>query len=619
MIYESPTGPDYRSVTGAWGGTNRSGIYEYLNPPATEAVSDLNDAPDEQADAAPLKIGETVNGRAHIGTDVDWYKVTAPDDDNTLTFTLTGMPSVDVTVRLYDTSGQEVEAIRTVEGDTSQVTYTATVEPGADYTIEVQQPPHSIVFTFDTSGSMGPYAPLVQQSLRSFAGGVTKGQEFVQVIAFETDPLLDTWTDDSYVVYSAINGYYDQSSSSSAEKGVLDATKLLAGQEGTTAILIITDAETSSFDKTLEMWTAVDAVQPRIFAVHVAGSTTPILNEHLMEDWSANDGYYQYTISQAEMDRAFDRAATWLRRPAGYSITVASSFEEIATPTPEPTNTPEPTPTEASTEPGTLSVQAAPESGGETGSAAVSDQVTIEIILDTSGSMLAAMPDGQRRIDVARNVLTDLVTTKLPPGVPVTLRTFGYQPDSCDTQQIVPVQPLDPASMAATIQSLEPVNLVKTPIGASLEQVANDLAGVTGPKIVVLVTDGEETCGGDAAKAIQSLIDQGIDVQVNIVGFALNNDALRAQFRDWAQIGNGSYFDATNAQELDQAIAKAVLAPFRVLDGDGNVVASGTVGGDPIDLPPGTYTVVVLTDPEQRFESVDIEPGGSVELQLTAP
>ena len=34
-----------------------------------------------------------------------------------------------------------------------------------------------------------------------------------------------------------------------------------------------------------------------------------------MEDWSANGGYYQYTISQAEMDRAFDRAATWLRRP----------------------------------------------------------------------------------------------------------------------------------------------------------------------------------------------------------------------------------------------------------------------------------------------------------------
>jgi hypothetical protein len=173
--------------------------------------------------------------------------------------------------------------------------------------------------------------------------------------------------------------------------------------------------------------------------------------------------------------------------------------------------------------------------------------------------------------------------------------------------------------MAATIQAIEPVNLVKTPIGASLEQVANDLAGVGGPKIVVLVTDGEETCGGDPGAAIQSLIDQGIDVQVNIVGFALDDDALRAQFADWARIGNGTYFDATNAAELDDAIAKAVQAPVRVLDADGNVVASGIVGGEPIDLPPGTYTIVVLTNPEQRFENIVIEPGGSMELQLAAP
>jgi hypothetical protein len=184
---------------------------------------------------------------------------------------------------------------------------------------------------------------------------------------------------------------------------------------------------------------------------------------------------------------------------------------------------------------------------------------------------------------------------------------------------VIPVQPLDPATVAATIQGIEPVNLVRTPIGASLEQVANDLAGVDGPKIVVLVTDGEETCGGNPAAAIQSLIDRGIDVQVNIVGFALDDDALRAQFRDWARIGNGSYFDATNAAELDQAIGTAVQAPFRVLDGNGTIVASGTVGGDPVELPAGIYTVVVLTDPEQRYENVVIEPGGAQELQLTAP
>jgi hypothetical protein len=291
-------------------------------------------------------------------------------------------------------------------------------------------------------------------------------------------------------------------------------------------------------------------------------------------------------------------------------LTVTSSFQEPATPTPEPTAEP--------IQPGTL-VVTAPESGvGEDGAGAqVSQAVTIEIIFDTSGSMLAALPDGQRRIDVAQAALTDLVMNQLPPGVPVALRVFGTTPESCETSLLVPPQPLDPEAMAGQINAIEPVNLVKTPLGASLEQVTNDLAGVSGPKIVVLVTDGEETCDGNAAAAIQALVAQGIDVQVNIVGFALeDDDALRQQFSEWAELGNGSYFDATSAEELDEAIAAAVQAPFQVLDETGAVVASGTVGGEAVKLPAGTYTVVVLTDPEQRFENVAIEDGGEAELTL---
>jgi len=214
------------------------------------------------------------------------------------------------------------------------------------------------------------------------------------------------------------------------------------------------------------------------------------------------------------------------------------------------------------------------------------------------------------------------VTNKLPAGIPVTLRVFGNQPDSCDTNMVVPLGPLDPITMSQTIQGIEPVNLVRTPIGASLQQVANDLAGASGPKVVILVTDGEETCDGDPAKAIRDLKAQGFDVQINIVGFALDDDALRAQFADWAQLGGGAYYDATNATELSQAIAKVAQAPFKVLDSAGNVVATGTVGGDPIDLPPGTYTVDVLTDPEQTIDQVVVEedkPTGAVDRYLAPP
>ena len=89
----------------------------------------------------------------------------------------------------------------------------------------------------------------------------------------------------------------------------------------------------------------------------------------------------------------------------------------------------------------------------------------------------------------------------------------------------------------------------------------------------------------------------------------MEDEALNDTIREWARLGNGNYYDATNADELEKAIAKAASAPYRVYDADGNVVASGTVGGSSVRLDPGTYTVVVLTDPEIRIEEVEVESG----------
>ena len=157
---------------------------------------------------------------------------------------------------------------------------------------------------------------------------------------------------------------------------------------------------------------------------------------------------------------------------------------------------------------------------------------------------------------------------------------------------------------------------MRTPIGASLERVAEDLAGVEGPKVVVLVTDGEETCGGDPAAAIQRLIDLGIDVRVNIVGFAVDDAALQAQFQEWARLGNGQYIDAGNAEELAAAVAQAVRAPFRVLDASGTEIATGIVDGDPVTLPAGTYTVEVLTAPAPTYEETVVAADDETVLTL---
>ena len=257
-------------------------------------------------------------------------------------------------------------------------------------------------------------------------------------------------------------------------------------------------------------------------------------------------------------------------------------------------------------------IQVVQQSGG---TEAAGSTAAIELILDTSGSMLQPL-ENQRRIDIARDVLDELISDTIPPGTPLALRVFGDTPESCETILLAPLQPLDPAAMSGQIAGLQAIDGVNTPIGASLEQVANDLQGATGTKIVVLVTDGEETCGGDPEAALRDIAAQGIDVRVNIVGFAVADEALKAQFREWAHLGNGQYFDAAGAADLGAAIASAVQPPYRVLDADGKEIARGLVDGAPVEVPAGVYRVEVQSAQPITIDNVDVGSGARVVVPL---
>ncbi len=156
------------------------------------------------------------------------------------------------------------------------------------------------------------------------------------------------------------------------------------------------------------------------------------------------------------------------------------------------------------------------------------------------------------------------------------------------------------------VRKLNATNMAKTPLGASLLAVAQDLKGVKGQKVVVLMTDGEETCGGDPAAAIDSLKKLGLDIRVNIVGFGIDDASLKVGFERWATLGGGRFFDAKNGQELSKALTDALRPKFQVTDATGSVIAEGTAGGAPVVLPVGTYTVRVLTSPVRTFDRVRI-------------
>jgi hypothetical protein len=180
----------------------------------------------------------------------------------------------------------------------------------------------------------------------------------------------------------------------------------------------------------------------------------------------------------------------------------------------------------------------------------------------------------------------------------------------------IALKPLDPAAASKTIEGVNAMNLAKTPIADSLAMIESDLKQAQGRKVSVLVTDGEETCDGDAEKVIRRLRDKGIDVSVNIVGFAIDDAGLESRFQSWAELGGGRYFSAKNQEGLSQSLKEALQIPYSVYDQSGSLVAVAVVGGEPLELEQSVYRVVVATSPPQIFDPVDVPGEQDVSLKL---
>lgn len=244
---------------------------------------------------------------------------------------------------------------------------------------------------------------------------------------------------------------------------------------------------------------------------------------------------------------------------------------------------------------GQLSVAyAAADAGGD--ESVTAGAPIVHFIFDASWSMRVALDaDDTSRIGIAKEALRGVVD-ELPDGVPVSMRVFGNIEGNlaCRTDLMRPVQPLGRVQFLAEIEEVAPIWNANTPIAASLAKVQEDLAGVSNPITVVLLTDGEETCDGDPAAEIQALQAAGFDVRVNVVGLKIDDDALKAEFARWAELGGGEYFDVSaDPAELQQALITAMSVPYAVQAADGTLVASGIVGDEPLTLPSGEYTILI--------------------------
>ena len=251
--------------------------------------------------------------------------------------------------------------------------------------------------------------------------------------------------------------------------------------------------------------------------------------------------------------------------------------------------------------------------GGPEAAAAVPQ--TIELILDASNSMWGQIQK-RPKIEIAKEVLSSIVQG-LPGDVDVGLRIYGhqhsYKRQNCtDSELVVPITQVNKKLLIEKIQAITPRGM--TPIAYSLEQTGSDLAGIEGEKVIILVSDGKESCGGDPAAVAKKLNEAGLKVKLHVVGFDIGDEATREQLKGIADSTAGQYFDASGAEELKSALTEAVRLTYTVYDAEGKEMFQDFVGGRTRRLKVGTYKVVLNTEPPTVFENVTIEQSKDVAL-----
>ncbi|HSM27725.1 MAG TPA: VWA domain-containing protein, partial [Thioalkalivibrio sp.] len=591
-ILERPADGTYRSILGEWGSDGHRAIFEELHPPEPPLPFVLAEH-DRRENAAQVVPGDVVQGRVWLGRHEHWYRLEMPPEQNTLELELQGDPTVRTVLAIENAAGEPID-FRVVERKPDLQRIEAFVGAGEAVFLKLEEPPRNVVFAWDTSASVGAYLPVIYNAMSTYAEGLVPGRDAANLMPFGSGLLLGDWYGEPYLIQKILNEYPREESSSAAEQTLARASQALGERAGAKAIVLITDAATN---RHAAVWEVFDQVRPRIMALGLdstgAFGRYPRREQDLMQDWARVNGHYAHLRSEGEMEVAFDRAAALLREPAPYRLTIGAVFREAP-------------------QPGRLRVLSGPEgsAGGLVAGGAVS------LILDASGSMLQRM-DGVRRIEIAKRGLVDAVSRHLAPGTPVALRVFGHrEPNACRTDLEIPLAPLDPAAAQRQIGDIQARNLARTPIADSLAQVESDLSMANGPKTVVLVTDGEETCDGDPGAVIQSLLDKGFDFRLNIIGFALDDETLEAQFAEWSELGGGAYFSAGDADSFGQALQAALQVPYAVYDRQGVEVARGLVDGEPVELPAGSYRVVVAAVSTQQFEDIRIPAETEVELRL---
>ncbi len=543
------------------------------------------------AAAISLRLGSSIRSTVQRGVSEDWWSVDVHSVPASLVLQLNGergIPELSVT----DPQGRSL-AVSELSPPADEITdeldgyhFAVQVSSPGVHRISVREPVPAMVVAFDTSGSVGSYQAQLWRTMRDIAQAADPDRFRVGFLPLGQEPIGDGLTGDAGLLLRSLGDYRGGIASSDAEGALLKALRMLSAEKGKRAVVLLTDADTP---RNRELWSALHQTPVTVASLLITPdveSANSAQSRDLMQSWAAvNGGLFRSITDRVEFRDGFQEAVAVLRGPLSYSLTAEVEVLE-------------------SLPPGMLEVtRDAPNGGDSAGS--------LLVLLDNSGSMLKRI-DGMPRYRIAQTALKALVDVAEERETQLGLRVFGTKPDTCETLPLAPLgAPL--AEVRNAINGLRPQNLARTPIAQALLAARDDLAGHTETTRVVIVTDGDETCDGDPSAAIEAVVSAGDFARVDIVGFAIDDDALTEQFTQWSLVGEGDYFDAQDGDALRGVLQGIVEDGFRMVSANGETWF-GVVDGEAVELPPGGYQLILDTDDQPR--DVTIRSGEINRVQL---
>ncbi|RAV99676.1 von willebrand factor type a [Pseudochryseolinea flava] len=278
----------------------------------------------------------------------------------------------------------------------------------------------------------------------------------------------------------------------------------------------------------------------------------------------------------------------------------------------------------------------------------IPEKTRILFLLDGSGSMLEnwGRPH-QTKMSMAKIILSQIIDSlKQNKNLELALRVYGHrsprEQNNCkDTQLEAPFKANNHQLIIDKINDIKPKGV--TPITYSLEQAALDFPANPGYRnIVILITDGIESCGGDICATSRALQAKGIFLRPYIIGLGLRaEENLNCAGKFINADTPGKFHDILN-DAIEKSFSKTTVS-VELLDAQNqpresnvNIMFINTTTNmtmydfihyrdaqgnpDTVQIDPVVdYDLIVSTIPQTVVRSVSIKTGSHNVIRIPVP